>query len=562
MISPPERRAGFFPDANVSKLMNKKNDSFTLIAGDDGIILASKTGRGLLYAVYTFLEQIGVRFYAPQFEFYGDHAEYVPTIRLLTVTPFERLEEPDLEFRRKYVEEGWSHTPSNLTQLIDWMAKKKLNTLVYPMDYQGQGLVKWDTWRKQLLPELKKRGMQLEVGGHGYQSFMPKEILEKEHPEWFHGPDEPVSGKQKRVNVFKITNEEALEAYVTRVTEYLSHYPEIDIFDGWPPDGATWSKNDVDALGGMANAQAYVANRLAERMASAVPHVKLEQLSYVPVVEPPDTNRMYQKDIIVDFALYDRSYSDSIYSKSCEANAKYDRNLAEWKTRGFQGHLCIYEYYTKYSWHSLPVLLPIQICDEIGYLSHYGMNGLGIYSEPANWLTYELIHTLIADLCWKVNIDGKEYLKNYCNDRYQAHVEELERYFENMEKAGKLYYDSPGGTKDSGKIENILSIYRETKQRLEQLSFETESAAAFLTKRLIWNLDYAVAATETHYARLTGQTIQYEQAKKLTKALVDARCFDGIILKSVYTQRITDDLSGIEGRKGLSWIYDMYRLKW
>lgn len=69
------------------------------------------------------------------------------------------------------MEEGWSHTVDNLPQLIDWMAKQRLNILVYPYDYVALGLVEWDTWREQLIPELERRDMILEVGGHGYDSF-------------------------------------------------------------------------------------------------------------------------------------------------------------------------------------------------------------------------------------------------------------------------------------------------------------------------------------------------------------------------------------------------------
>ena len=45
-------------------------------------------------------------------------------------------------------------------------------TLVIPTDYQGHGRVKWDNWRDALTPELQKRGILIEVGGHGYQNFL------------------------------------------------------------------------------------------------------------------------------------------------------------------------------------------------------------------------------------------------------------------------------------------------------------------------------------------------------------------------------------------------------
>src|SRR3954469_20863495 len=99
---------------------------------------------------YRMLENAGVRFLAPQFDFYHGSAEFIP--KQLILQPPRRAE-PKLKFRKLYVEEGHSHTTENLKQLIDWMPKARYNTLVVPMDYQGRGRVKWDNWREALTPE-------------------------------------------------------------------------------------------------------------------------------------------------------------------------------------------------------------------------------------------------------------------------------------------------------------------------------------------------------------------------------------------------------------------------
>src|SRR6201999_1438743 len=97
--------------------------------------------------------------------------------------------EPKFKLRKLYVEEGHSHTEENLKQLIEWMPKVGYNTLVVPMNYQGHGKVMWDNWREVLTPELQKRGITIEVGGHGYQNFLNADMeggkLFDQHSEWF-----------------------------------------------------------------------------------------------------------------------------------------------------------------------------------------------------------------------------------------------------------------------------------------------------------------------------------------------------------------------------------------
>ena len=58
----------------------------------------------------------------------------------------------------------------NLRQMVEWMPKVGYNILVCPLDYGGNGRVRWDQWRAELTPELKKRGIMIEVGGIGYVS--------------------------------------------------------------------------------------------------------------------------------------------------------------------------------------------------------------------------------------------------------------------------------------------------------------------------------------------------------------------------------------------------------
>lgn len=289
-------------------------DSLYMQAEPGYTLLTGANARGTLYAVYAFLEKHGVRFYAPNYVFYRDMAEIIPQRNSLRLTPLTETQAPSFKYRRKYVEEGWSHTPDTLTALIDWMAKNRLNTLAVPIDYQGLGTVTWDAWRTDLIPELEKRGMILEAGGHGYQTFLPEERYQPAHPDWFGRDDEPVISKSNKplANVFRLTNAEAMLTFLDNVVKYLRTHPEIQIFDAWPPDGTKWLKSDIDQLGSVSNAQAYVTRKLEERLQQEGLKVKLETIAYGLASDPPNADHMYSSDTIIDIAPYDRSYRELI----------------------------------------------------------------------------------------------------------------------------------------------------------------------------------------------------------------------------------------------------------
>src|SRR6185437_984336 len=137
-------------------------DGFVLRRSGNHILIAGIRPRGTLYAVYAFLEKLGCRWFAPDFQFYAPASgERVPRIKSPEIDELDEISKPSFQYRPLYIEEGQSHTPENLVQMLDWMAKVHLNLLDAPVDYEHWGRTKWDNYRAVVLPELKKRDMLL-----------------------------------------------------------------------------------------------------------------------------------------------------------------------------------------------------------------------------------------------------------------------------------------------------------------------------------------------------------------------------------------------------------------
>ncbi len=524
------------------------------------LVLAGTNDRAALYAAYNVLERVGVRFYAPRFGFYGEHAERVPTTLTVAIPADASSQNPSLRYRRKYVEEGVSHTLETLPQLIDWMAKNRLNVLVYPDNHGSNGYTKWDHWRQVLAPELERRGLLLEVGGHGYNTYLPPHRYQAEHPEWFASPTEPVANGVPPANVFHVANEQALQTYVDNVITYLKARPEIDIFDAWPPDNARWPQSDVDTLGSIPNANAHVTRRLTAALKQALPQVEVETVAYGPSVAPPNAAYMYSAENIINFAPFNRSYAEPISGPTYERNRYYVDLIKDWRER-FGGNIGVYEYYRKYSWHSLPVVLPSIIGADIPYYDSIGVNGLGMYSEPGDWITYELTHRLVAALSWDTSIDARAWVARHLQERYGAAASEMATYLDLVEAAGgDLFNRAYGDYGDLQAVSDARSKYLQAAEVLAtgRTQVSAGSTSDYLLERLGWNVQFAIADTEINYYNLQGESEQMALARQRTMELVERHRFNGILVKNLWTLRRYDLTVGLNWADKAH-LFEMYR---
>ncbi len=469
-------------------------------------------------------------------------------------------ERPYYKYRALDLGQCESHTASTLIALVDWMAKNRMNFLSFPIDNSaGEGLIGWDDFREAFYPELQKRGIILEVGAHGcYSTFLPRTVYEPIHPDWFAAEDEPVSNGQKPpANIFHITNQDALHTFITNGLKYLKDRPEIDILSLWPPDGAKWPVSDIWATGGVPNAPAAVLKPFKDQMSGSV---KLSGLSYSYYSDPPSAPYMYDADTIIKFAPYDRSYQVPIYDASDLKNAYYVGLINTWRGQGFAGQVFIYEYYRKYSWHSLPVSLIQLLSQEVPYYSH-SAQGISHYCEAADWVTYELVHLFFAHLLWdknKININN--YLNNYFNDRFGRATPQMANYFTEVEAAGRTLFDSPTGNYgDLTAVTAARNYFSQAKSSLQAGLSSLQAAPInkatiprFLIGLLMKNIDYAIADTEISYYKLLRDTDQSNDAKIRTQHFVEDNRFAGIILQDNYSMK------RYGSKVDLSWVLDQY----
>ncbi len=395
-------------------------DDFIIRRAGDRVLIAGRSDRSTLYGVYAFLEKLGCRWFAPNFDFYGSAGgEFVPHIAGPTVGDWSLTERPAFKWRKLYIEEGWSHTAENLKQMVDWMAKSRINVLDCPIDYQHAHRTEWDNWRIALIPELKKRGILIEVGGHGYPNFLPQEKYFAQHPEWFGMYDGKRTSDPREV--FSTANPDAVSTFVANVKSYLKDHPEVDILDVWPPDGARWSEAPEDvALGSPSERQMILLDHLDHELRPDFPRLRLQFNAYEMFTVPP-TEHKPDPGMVMEYCPINRSFEDPLYDSSYPESEEYFHNLEDW-LKGVMdpSDITVYSYITKYAWRSLPVLIPHLIVDEARRFHSMGIGGLATYSEPGSWATFELDHYITARALWNPQLDVEKELADYTSNRYGA----------------------------------------------------------------------------------------------------------------------------------------------
>jgi hypothetical protein len=416
--------------------------------GERIAVTGEREGRALLYGTYALLDGLGCRFLAPQFNHYGttsipvgsvwlpslpkpQDAEVIPTKKTIVFTATQPItSHPKLAYRKLYIEEGISHDEQNLRQMIEWMPKVGYNVLVCPLDYGNRGRVKWDNWRAALTPELQKRGITIEVGGHGYENFLNAEMDGgrhfAEHPEWF-GADEKGTRRKQKSFVFCTSNAAAVDFVTKSFLDYVAKRPEIQIFDFWPPDGARWCAcAECAKLGEPPERQAKLLSHVSREVAKVRPDLKMEAIAYSSYIKPPQTERI-DKSVLIDFCPIGQNFEFTLDDPAGHemredgttprANKQYFDALQDWRKR-FDGPISIYSYYRRYAWDSLPVTLPWHMKREMAWYASIPTQGISTYSEPGDWFTYELNHYVLPALAWDREQDVDALVKKFVDARY------------------------------------------------------------------------------------------------------------------------------------------------
>ena len=270
----------------LGEISEEENDTIILKTIDsDTLFIGGNNQRSVLYGVYAFLEELGCRWVYPT-----KSEQVIPAKETLAVGQMDKTITARLKLRALNLEHVVKRTLPITLEHIDWMAKNRFNMLsgahpgVYGTDFWGCDKKRWESVKDQIVPELKKRGILLNMNAHTLFHFLPPGKYYQEHPEWFSLQDEETKNSDKSkhhvvaehlIQFFEdpveiihpydlaqkifpkwlsfekgqhvpaqicYSNEDAVSIYTRNVLEYVKTHPEVDIHGLWPADGANFCR--------------------------------------------------------------------------------------------------------------------------------------------------------------------------------------------------------------------------------------------------------------------------------------------------------------------------------
>ena len=501
----------------LSKGINK--DAYSIRESGDNLILEGNSDQAILYAVYDFLERLGCVWLAPDFDHYKGKAEIIPAKKELSFEYNGTITEvPALEYRKLDVAGARNNTTENLKQLIEWMPKVRYNTLRLQM-----GKNKWEKWSTELTPEMKKRGVIIEVGGHGYQNFlnagMEGGTLFKSHPEWF-GKDSTCNYSPSDRLVFNTENPEAVNYFITNIIDYLKSHPEIEIFDLWPPDVGRWSDcPDWKSYGTAQDRQIRLTNKVNAAVKKAGLNVKIEIIAYSFALFPSE-KEVLDRDVLVEICPINQSFEYQINDPSAPTNAEYVNAMLAWR-KSFPGNISFYSYYRKQAWRSLANIIPHYLQKDMQWIESVPMSGISCYAEQGDWFTYELNHYTLAKLAWEPDINVDSLSAIFYKNRYGQDWQTARNAYQLIEKTVPVYGSIPFSTlKPAAEIKQAQNSVNTEIARLKKArDMSTDPIMKANFERLLLVFEYVRFDLDIQYSR--ASLIPNEEVFVQVRKLVD-----------------------------------------
>jgi len=446
-------------ELNLGKAL--ESEGFVIKTLKNDLVLAGSDDRNTLYAVYHFIERVlGVKWINPLEE------EIIPKIKTFETGNIDLSEKPSLKHRGliPLIEIGKLDT---FKRVIDWMAKNKLNKLLLFIGqwYAGKITVNcpWDWVRDELTPEVRKRGIVLDVGHHAYDFYLPPEKYFDDHPEYF----ALVNGKRIREGQICFSNPQAVATFRDSVIQFVKTHPEVEIFSLFPNDRGGFCEcegcrprpevmNLSDIILRFTNAVAKAVYKINPKVKIGFPAYSYclptaYLLPFFPPIEPPINVKPF-KNVVLYFALHSRDYSKSLDEQPGTLPYRTlpqpaGEILKQWVRLFKEGgnEVYIYEYYGD-EWQYKCLILPIlhTISGDISFLTDLGVEGIhvnvissvegvdALVYPPDYWFPFELNLYAFSKMAWNKGESPESVVERYYEALYGKSKDLMINFYKNM----------------------------------------------------------------------------------------------------------------------------------
>lgn len=440
-------------------LKGRGEDGYLMRSEGKRIVLAGNSPRATLYAVYHFLEEyLGCGWCVP-----GD--DTVPRQETLRLAPLNNIVGPPAFSMRQIIvfPYGGEWLKKNNLPHTDWLTKNRFNW-AHPAP-NGPYVWERNKSREVYVPEVEKRGLYLEVGGHTFNTWIPADQYADKHPEYFAVLED---GKRATDGTHKaglcLSQPEVVDTVAENMIRWLDENPEADAVDLWHNDSNTYCRCPQclpPGLSGDAANIAYTrtyikfANQVAERVARRHSRVLINFLAYAhTTVRPPDAERLAD-NVLVGLCLFPRPGQRTmcpIETSDQPRDKKFRTELFTWPK--VARHFYVYEYYTvgdKYKLWSMASMMR----EDMRYFHRLGVSGISSDQWGPGW--YPLNMYAFGKLAWNPDLTVREIIEDFCKRYYGASSDAMVAYWSLLEEGLRESWgtDKPIDWRDAQRMDAI-----------------------------------------------------------------------------------------------------------
>ena len=398
----------------------REEDRYRLSIEARSLRIEGASPRAVLFGAYDVLERLGCGWCVP-----GD--DVVPKRHTLELAPLRVDTRPAFQYRMML--DFPMLSVAQTIAISDWLAKNRMNWVRECPNAHGEPNA-WYERRDRVVPELKKRGLRLIVGGHTMHTWLPETHFAS-HPDWF-----AYDGGARKPPTLCVSHPEMTAELIKNMQRFLDRCTEVDVIDLWHTDSEVYChcarctrgvlieganvKPPADAV-----QSAYVisyiefVNRVAEAIAKSHPKVMLGPLIYSQTDRAmPDGCPAPADNVLIGLAHFHRdSYRPLVGEPKSAINLRLLGNDLTWIAKS--KHSYIYEYYN--SWIA-PYIYPGA---QVIVRDLQTLEALRVQGVSSDMYGYSPVNMYVAARAlWSPHISWKEVVRDFCL-RYYGDVGEV-----------------------------------------------------------------------------------------------------------------------------------------
>ena len=387
VIGPGELSKKLLASAGAEPEETIGQDGIILQTVGNSIVISGHPDRGMLYAVYTFLEDyVGIRWWTSS-------ASFIPSLTKLEVPALAIRYSPPLIAREAFY---WESLNGGVLSV-----RLKSNFHSVPDGYGGN---------------LPIRPMV-----HTFHTFLPPKDYFDEHPDWY-----PLIDGQRQADRAQLclTNPEMKREFIRKVFQFLDENPGTRILSVSQNDWDGWCQCPecqklVEENGSLAGPVITFVNEVADAVKEKYPDIWVETLAYSPTRFAPTQVRP-RDNVLIRLCSSEVSFLTPLADGG--VNQPFVDCIEQW--RSISKHLYIWDYILNFR----NLLLPHPNLQVVGpNIRFYVQNGVIGCFEQGDWQCHAgdfacLRNWVISKLLWDPSLDQRELENEFLNGYYSPKV--------------------------------------------------------------------------------------------------------------------------------------------